>query len=59
MPVIDFDIEKGRAGYSLKTLRTIFYFLIFIVFLGRLPYLKLISYILLSSFAISMLILED
>ena len=31
-------------------LRTIFYLLLFIVFLGRLPYLKLISYILLSYF---------
>ena len=37
------------------------YFLLFIVFRGRFPYLKLISYILLSYsvFAISMLILRD
>ena len=39
----------------------IFYFLFFIAFLGRFPYLKLISYILLSYlvFAISMLIVRD
>ena len=44
--------------YSLKTLRTIFYFLLFIVFRGRFPYLKLISYTLsYSVFAISMLII--
>ena len=37
------------------------YFLLFIVFLGGFPYLKLISHILLSYslFAISMLILRD
>ena len=45
---IDFDIEKGHANISLKTLRMIFYFLVFITFLGKFPYLKSISYILLS-----------
>ena len=43
---IDFDIEKGHANIRQKQLRAIFYFLLFIVFLGRFPHLKLISYIL-------------
>ena len=38
------NIEKRHANiYSLKTLRTIFYFSLFIVFLGRFPYF-LLSY---------------
>ena len=42
-------------------MRMIFYFLLIIVFRGRFPYLKLISYILLSYsvFAISMLTMRD
>ena len=60
LPDIDFDNRERTCKYSLKTLRTIFYFLLFIVFRGRFPYLKLISYIPLSYsvFAISMLILK-
>ena len=43
--------QERACEYSLKTLRTIFYSLVlFIIFLGRFPYLKLISYILLSYF---------
>ena len=42
--------RERTCEYSLKTLKTIFYFLLFILFLGRFPYLKLISYILLSYF---------
>ena len=40
--------SKRTCKYLLKTSRTIFYFLLFIVFCGRFPYLKVISYSLLS-----------
>ena len=61
LPDIDFDIEKGHANIRWKHWGRYFISYFFIVFLGRFPYLKLISYILLSYsvFTISMLILRD
>ena len=57
----EFDIEKGHANIRWKHWGRYFISFFLIVFLSRFPYLKLISYILLSYsvFAISMLILRD
>ena len=38
---IDFDIKKGHANIRQKTVRTTFYFLLFIIFLRRFPYFEL------------------
>ena len=46
---IDFDIEKGHANSRLKTARTIFYFLLFIIFLSRFPYFELDIFDLINS----------
>ena len=53
--------SRKDTGIFVETLRTIFYFLLFIVFLGRFPYFEFIFYILLSHsvFTISMLMLRD